>query len=133
MVKSYVKWASVEEYVDNIVDHYKGKGLTGVYGLPRGGLVIAVMVSHRLGIPMLMSPIQDCLIVDDICDSGESLIHYYENSSAFAKPLYHITTMYYKDGAKVTPEYYMFNKKDRWIVFPWEEKEPEGGLMKCTM
>lgn len=121
--KIYVTWQMVEDYVSLVCDRYKGAGLTGVYGLPRGGLVLAVMVSHRLNIPMLMSPVRGCLIVDDICDSGESLIHYAENSSAFDKPLYHITTMFYKEGAKVTPEFYVHNKYDYWIVYPWENRE----------
>ena len=131
MIKEYVSWNRVEEYVEYVCENYKNTGLTGVYGLPRGGLVFAVMISHKLNIPLLMAPIKDCLIVDDICDSGESLLHYQQNSSAFNKPLYHITTMYYKEI--VTPELYWGKKDSKWIVFPWEGKEPEGGLMPCTM
>lgn len=133
MIKQYISWNKVENYIDEIQDFYKDIELTGVYGLPRGGLVLAVMISHRLNIPMLLSPIQGCLIVDDICDSGESLLHYAQNSSAFDKPLYHITTMMYKENNLVKPEFYFMKKKDKWIVFPWEEKEPEGGLFQCIM
>lgn len=133
MIKEYVSWGSVEDYIDEVSKHYKDIPVTGVYGLPRGGLVFAVMLSHKLNVPMLMAPIKDCIIIDDICDSGESLLHYEENSSSFDKPLYHITTMYYKKGAKVTPEFYVKTKGDNWIVFPWEGKEPEGGLMRCIM
>lgn len=121
MNKKYVSWHAVENYVDEVCKHYKDINLSGVYGLPRGGLVFAVMVSHKLNIPMLMSPIKNCLIVDDICDSGESLLHYAKNSSSFDKPLYHISTMFYKDGALVKPEFYQEFKSDQWIVFPWEE------------
>ena len=123
MKKRYVSWEEVENYVNYTAKEYKNTELKGVYGLPRGGLVLAVMISHRMNIPLLMAPIQDCLIVDDICDSGESLLHYEQNSSAFDKPLYHITTMFYRENASVNPELFMEYKYNDWIVFPWEEKE----------
>ena len=122
--KVYVTWDDVEQFVNELVDIYKDNNLPGVLGPARGGLILAVMLSHRLHIPMLNAPCKGCLIVDDICDTGESLIHYYKNSSALDKPLYHIVTMYYKENTLgVIPELSKFNKEDKWIVFPWEDKE----------
>lgn len=46
-----------------------------VFGVERGGLPIAVAVSHYLGIPLLRSLVVDnsrVLIVDDIVDTGET-------------------------------------------------------------
>ena len=118
-----VTWKDVEDYINALENltssSYK---FTGVYGLPRGGLVLAVMLSHRLSIPLLAAPTNGCLIVDDICDSGESLIHYVKNSSGNDTKLYYISTMYYKQGASVTPNFYYKEKDDKWIVFPWESK-----------
>ena len=97
MGKVYVSWQAVDNFVD-IVDNFirnKHPDCTGVYGIPRGGLVFAVMLSHKLSIPMLMSPVPGCLIVDDICDSGESLLHYVKNSSSPDKPEYITATMFY--------------------------------------
>lgn len=125
MIKEYVSWDDVENYVNKVIDFYDNSQLTGVYGLPRGGLILAVMISHRLHIPMLMAPVENCLIVDDICDSGESLLHYQMNSSSLAKPLYHISTMMYRRGAKIVPEMFGMYKEDDWIVFPWEEKKED--------
>lgn len=105
-MKKYITWDEVTAYVEAVRDKYKDLNLCGVYGLPRGGLVLAVMISHKLNIPLLMSPAEGCLIVDDICDSGETLLHYKKNSSAIQKPKYIITTMIYKQGAFVIPEYY---------------------------
>jgi hypoxanthine phosphoribosyltransferase len=32
--------------------------------------------------------------------------------------------MYYKENDHgVKPDYYLKNKEDKWIVFPWESKE----------
>lgn len=120
--KEYVTWQMVDNFCERVVERYCDLGITGVYGLPRGGLVFAVMLSHRLHVPMLVSPTKGCLIVDDICDTGESLIHYVKNSSGLDKPTYHIVTMYYKQNELgIKPEMYGHDKEDKWVVFPWED------------
>lgn len=119
MEYEYVTWEMVENFIKQLCA--VEQTFTGVYGLPRGGLIFAVMLSHQLDIPLLHAPIKNCLIVDDICDSGESLLHYYKNSSAFDKPLYTIATMYYKENDLVVPDFYMYKKADKWIKFPWEK------------
>lgn len=120
--KEYVSWQQVEDFVHKVCT-MNTKHFSGVYGLPRGGLVLAVMISHRLDIPLLTAPAPGCLIVDDICDSGESLVHYYKNSSG-EQTDYVIATMYYKENEmKIVPDIWGYNKTDSWIVFPWEEKE----------
>lgn len=121
MSKLRLTWKNVEEYVDQIARLYGGFALSGVYGIPRGGIVLAVMISHRLNIPLLMSPAPWCLIVDDICDSGESLLHYAKNSSSLDKPTYTISSMMYKRNDLVTPDSYWGVKTDEWVVFPWEK------------
>ena len=126
-MKEYVTWEQVEDFIDSLKENL-GCEFSGVYGLPRGGLVLAVMISHRFGIPMLMSPCPNCLIVDDICDSGESLLHYVRNSSGTEESYftdgYDIATMYYKPNKlNIKPNYYKYSKEDKWIVFPWEERK----------
>lgn len=119
-MKEYVKWEQVDRYCEKVFEKYKSKKLTGVYGFPRGGLVLAVILSNKFNIPLLTSPANGCLIVDDICDSGETLLHYQKNSSGLKINNYHITTMYFKPGALIVPEFYLFEKQENWIVFPWE-------------
>lgn len=120
--KEYVTWEQVESFVNDI--SAEGGEYTGVYGLPRGGLVLAVMFSNKMKIPMLMSPAPGCLIVDDICDTGESLLHYFKNSSGEVRQDYTIATMYYKENELgVVPNMFKHFKEDKWIVFPWEMEE----------
>lgn len=123
-MKRYVTWEEVDNFIDKVCSRYSSTALSGVYGLPRGGLIFAVMLSHRLNIPLLSAPSHNCLIVDDICDSGESLLHYVRNSSGeYFTDKYHIATMYYKENKLcVEPEFYSDIKGNDWIVFPWEEK-----------
>lgn len=126
VVKEYVTWKQVENFICAAVDLYEEENISGVYGLPRGGLIFAVMLSHRLNVPMLAAPVDGCLIVDDICDSGESLLHYVENSSGIVKNKYRIATMYYKkNDFGIVPDFYQFKKDNKWVVFPWEERSEE--------
>ena len=123
--KEYVTWQDVETFINSVAEDVDTH-ITGVYGLPRGGLVLAVMFSHKLGVPMLMSPAPGCLIVDDICDSGESLLHYVKNTSGLPLELksYRVATMYYKPNRlEIKPDIYSKLKGDKWIVFPWEMEE----------
>lgn len=120
--KKYYTWA---ELTDDINDFCKlsvinENHFTGVYGLPRGGLIPAVMISHKLDIPLLMAPCEGCLIVDDIADSGRSLSHYSENDTQFNR--HYIFTLFYAKRSIVKPHFYSrFKKHDEWVIFPWEE------------
>lgn len=112
MNAEYLDWLDVEAFIDRVKAYCIPRHFTGVYGIPRGGLVLAVMVSYRTGLPLLMAPTRGCLIIDDIADSGKTLLHYKEKG-------YAITTMCYKDTSLVEPD--MYHKKTvDWIVFPWE-------------
>lgn len=118
MNKEKVQWNEVELYLKEVVKKYKHKRISGVYGLPRGGLVFAIMLSHKLNIPLLQAPTKNCIIIDDICDSGESLLHYTTNR--YNKNKYYITTMYYNKKSNIEVDYYYKEKEDKWIVYPWE-------------
>ena len=114
--KEYVKWEHVQEFVDEVAREYQDVDLTGVYGPPRGGLIFAVMLSHKLAIPMLMAPADGCLIVDDIADTGSTLQKYRADKNSN----YIIATMYYHQQSTVVPDFWLYEKKDSWIVYPWE-------------
>lgn len=124
-MKIRVTWEQVEAFVEEAEIFARRRNINAVYGLPRGGLVLAVMLSHRLNIPLLLAPTKGCLIVDDICDSGESLLHYRKNSSGENEDNnYTIITMFYKENSLgIIPDHWMRRKHDDWIVFPWEKED----------
>lgn len=99
-----------------------------VCGLPRGGLIPAVLISHRLDIPLVTEHdienddinFGDVLLVDDIADSGRTLQRFLYNRK---KP-FGVYTICYKEKSKVVPEYYSINVDESiWIVFPWEVEQ----------
>lgn len=117
--KIFVTWEDVEDYIEYVAKSTRDIEFEGVYGIPRGGVVLAVMLSDRLGIPMLMAPCKGALIVDDIADSGRSLCHYTENDTQFNQ--YAITTFFYHPRSSVKPDWFFKEKTEgSWIVFPWE-------------
>lgn len=113
MEKTFVTWQEVEKFVKELKDNFKETKFTGVYGIPRGGCVLAVLISHYLDIPFLAAPFEGCLVVDDISDSGITLQHYQECG-------YKIATMFYHKDTRVVPDFCVAEKSDSWIVFPWE-------------
>lgn len=68
---------------------------------------------------MLAAPTKGCIIVDDIADTGNSLLHYTVNETN--KNKYFIATVYWKRSSLVKPDFYVEEKvSDEWILFPWE-------------
>ena len=47
--------------------------MTGVYGVPRGGLCLAVALNHAIERPLLSVPEPSALIVDDVYETGRTL------------------------------------------------------------
>jgi hypoxanthine phosphoribosyltransferase len=93
-----------------------------VYGIPRGGLPIAVHISHHLSIqfiPELREDLYPVLIVDDVADSGRTLSRTLNDLSVLIKENILIATLFYKKTSIITPDYYAA-VTDKWVVFPWE-------------
>ena len=108
-----LSWIEFDECVNSITKKCQNKRFQGVYGFPRGGLCIAVALSHSLGLPMLDEPKSYSLIVDDIYDTGYTLdtIKHLKGSEA------HVWV------SKIKPTWWnaiKYIKAKDWIVFPWE-------------
>ena len=70
---SYFTWSEFDKSVEQIANKCKFKKFSGVYGVPRGGLCLAVALSHQLKIELISEPIKNSLIVDDIYETGITL------------------------------------------------------------
>jgi len=122
--KHYLSWTDIENFVDSLAMHLNKQNFkpNGVYGIPRGGLIPAVMVSHRLAVPMLLAPIKGCIVVDDIVDTGQTILGY--KSSASQTGDYFIATIIQRTNKTTTPADFTHKEitGDQWVVFPWEGK-----------
>ncbi len=111
-----LSWNEFNLCVEKISDRCKYKKFTGVYGIPRGGLCLAVAISHSLKIPFLDKPKPGSLIVDDVYETGLTL-------STF-RQIPDITIFVWL--SKSSPEWWEaveFCDPEQWLVFPWEDQE----------
>ncbi len=104
-----------DKSVDYIANQCQFLELSGIYGIPRGGLCLAVALSHKLNIPLIQKPLKNSLIVDDVFETGYTLSKFknIEGANFFVliskkKPIWWRTVN--------------LTDKKEWIVFPWENK-----------
>jgi hypoxanthine phosphoribosyltransferase len=120
--KIFLTWQDIENDVKKFTANKKYTNVKNIYGIPRGGLVIAVLVSHYLNKPLITSVkdiTKDTLIVDDISDSGVTLKNLFKTFPRRKKPK--VFTSWIGPKTKFTPDYFFYVKrKNDWIVFPWE-------------
>jgi uncharacterized protein len=116
-----LSWQEIEEYVDGIKRHALTlpSAVSGVYGVPRGGIIPAVLLAHLLEKPLLAAPSPQCIIIDDIADTGKTLEQFgrYHCSPALITALVHRKSCTFASPLYFTPR---IIDTDAWVIFPWE-------------
>ncbi len=62
------------------------------------------------------------LIVDDVADTGKSLLAAVEHIKEMGAKKIKTATLYYKKHSAIKPDYYI-KETESWIVYPWEYGE----------
>lgn len=131
-----------DDAIDNLVHQIKHSGVeyTYIVGLTRGGLIPAVVLSHKLGVPMLASnwatdrkkpsltlmdildnPRNKVLLVDEILDSGNTVKSFMDIHGKTD-----VAVLVYNIEQEVVPNYYVKSIHRSvfpdWIEFWWELK-----------
>ena len=113
---SYFTWSEFDKSVEHIAKECKFLEFSGIYGVPRGGLCLAVALSHKLKINLISEPAENSLIVDDIYETGVTLNTFKDIEGA----------MFYVLFSKIKPTWWNtvnISTKREWIVFPWESSK----------
>lgn len=105
----------------NIPLFFRGQ-FDGVYGIPAGGLVLAVYLHYRLKLPLMLAPTENTLVVDDIVDTGFTMSHYISKGNF-------TVALFCKEGGRWKPSIWLREKTDKWICFPWEGEEEYEGII----
>ena len=126
MEKFYVTWDEIEELVELLCLQIVKSGyqIEHIYGLQRGGFIPAVLLSHKLGIPMTQNPkLPNVLIVDDICDSGKT---FHELFLQYPKSKF--ACLHFKPHTSYFNPDFSANKflSDAWINYPWEKVDSKA-------
>lgn len=115
MNKKYLNWNEFDRMVRNLTIQIKKSRykFDGIFGIPKGGIILSICLAHRLNLPLLLFPTKNSLVVDDISDIGKTLKHYKHKK---------IATLYKSLWTNSIPNYNCEMKisKNDWIVFPWE-------------
>jgi hypoxanthine phosphoribosyltransferase len=117
--KMYLSWDDIGILVEDLCNTITSSGveIKSITGIERGGLIPAVMISHKLNIPYVTKINKDTLVIDDICDTGETLKKTVAKTTA---------TLHYKKTASFTPDFYSKEVGSDWIVYPWERKDSDA-------
>jgi len=112
-MKIHISWNEVDLMVGELVEQIAQipNSAQSIFGIPRGGLIPAVMLSHRLGLPLVSKPDQKSLVVDEIADTGHTLKSFTQRTAVLV----------WKKSSVIKPSFYgRMIDSDSWIVFPWE-------------
>jgi xanthine phosphoribosyltransferase len=111
-----LSWHDFDHAVERIAQVVGECRLNGIHGIPRGGLVLAVALSHRLELPLLPVPQPGCLVVDDVFETGRTLAPHRELEGAVLLVWISKAEPLWWRAVEVT-------SSAEWIVFPWESSE----------
>ena len=114
----FISWDDINILVEDLCHTIASSGaqIKSITGIERGGLIPAVMISHKLSIPYVTKINKHTLVIDDICDTGETLKNIVSGYTA---------TLHYKPTAIFTPDFYSKEVGTEWIVYPWERTDSE--------
>ncbi|TFH13156.1 phosphoribosyltransferase [Candidatus Bathyarchaeota archaeon] len=146
-----MSWALFDKLAKNVAVKIKESGFNPDFmvGLARGGWVLSRVLCDYLGVKDLVSlkvehwgvtatpdgraqikyPFdidltgRNVLVVDDITDTGESMIIAEEYVQSMNPASIKTAALRHIEGSKFTPDYYGDVISWRWVVFPWNYVE----------
>ena len=113
---TYFTWSEFDKSVEFIANKCKEVKVSGIYGVPRGGLCLAVALSHKLNVQLIEKPLKNSLIVDDVYETGITLNNFKNIEGANFYVLFSKTRPIWWNTVNLS-------HKKEWIVFPWENNK----------
>ena len=114
--KIQVSWWDMQDLIKDLAKKipFEVPLADSIYGIPRGGLIPAVILSHRLQMPLVETIGRNTLVIDDMSDSGATLS---KMPGQFTAVLFHKP-----HTSCFTPNVWSkLHEGDEWLVFPWED------------
>lgn len=148
-------WKEVDRLCEALSAKVAGYEPDVLVGISRGGLVpvrllsdlldnrnVAVMkiefykgIGETKGFPTITQPLtadvkgKKVLIVDDVADTGRSLLVASDYVKRQGAKEVRIATLHFKPTSLFRPDYFI-KTTDAWIIYPWEIHEVERELKK---
>lgn len=153
----YLTWDDVQKAAEQTADKIKQDGFTPdiMIAVSRGGFDPARIISDQLNIrklaslqiiyysslnekmkePQVLFPLNaqikglKVLVVDDVSDSGHSLMAAKKYTEEKGAAEVKVATLHHKPWSEFEPDYYA-EKVDKWILYPWEPNESIQDLVQ---
>ena len=114
--KISVSWWDIQDLIKDLAEKipFEVPLADSIYGIPRGGLIPAVMLSHATELPLVQTIGKNTLVVDDMTDSGVTMDK---------MPGLYTAVLYHKPHtSSFTPNVWSkLHEGDEWLIFPWEK------------
>lgn len=105
-----ISWDEAQNHAIRLAQRWQGTDISSVFGVPAGGVPVAMWVAQHLDKPLVDTPNQNTLVVDDLVDSGRTAAkwdgHHFD--ALYRKP--HSPPHYAPTATRIT----------EWVRFPWE-------------
>jgi len=152
-----LSWADASKLCESLASSIVSSGFTPdmIVGISRGGLVPARILSDILGVrelftirvsfytgvgktataPKIVQPLverlegKSVLLVDDVSDTGRSLIVAKEHLKEMGAEEVKVATLHFKPHSKFRPDFFV-SETEAWLVYPWERHESAKELGK---
>ena len=136
MEKTIITYDMYDHMMDKLVEMIEFSKLYTkikyVYGPLRGGLPMAVHLSHHLDLKFVIPgqigaldkhELSQTLIVDDVADTGKTL-HRFKLGWDIIKADFICATLHYKSRSSIVPDFYV-EETNKWVCYPWEKLDEE--------
>lgn len=115
-------WEQFDADADLIAAWARERRVKNIYGVPRGGWILAVKLSHLLNnLPIVLCRdeiTRDTLIVDDIIQGGNTM----QGILSSVGDTVSVAVLYYNEDSSRKPDFYA-HRRTKWVRFPWETPE----------
>lgn len=127
MKNKQLTWRQFDTAVDRMAKYLETLNpfVKNIYGVPRGGLMLAIALSHRLDKPLIYDrkKITDkTVIVDDIIDSGQTFLRLIKGNK-YKGYLRLVTWVATEKNDHHVSFHVIVAKQGEWYQFPWETTE----------
>ena len=125
MRKKVITWSDIDNLISDLALDIRiaDYPIQNIYGVSRGGLIPAVLLSHKLSIPLSNNVQENTLIVDDIVNKNNLLEKTLNDSNYY---LIHNDNIY--TASLIKREKSLFDPTfvgldvdyNDWVIFPWD-------------